>query len=205
MSHSEMRTASKHPGCTINRIELHQTHAELEHAHITYTCTHQSTVAEKPGFSSSPYLIRHHIPVSERLLVSDSPPSSSSSGSSVPSHYHNNCTYSIFTLLCCFHNNNGREHYPEWFSQWRWLLFGWLYYWGQWSWQPLCACFGFMHAFMHSQLHTLMHSYVCLSEGQSLHDSVCDCDIHLFLIKENVANWSTMFRVDIYPQFVMQI
>lgn len=108
-----MRTASKHPGCTINRIELHQTHAELEHAHITYTCTHQSTVAEKPGFSSSPYLIRHHIPVSERLLVSDSPPSSSSSGSSVPSHYHNNCTYSMFMLLCCFHNNNGREHYPN--------------------------------------------------------------------------------------------
>lgn len=33
-------------------------------------------------------------------------------------------------------------------------------------------------------------------EDQSLHDSVRDCDIHLFLIKETVANWSTMFRAD---------
>lgn len=40
-----------------------------------------------------------------------------------------------------------------------------------------------MHALMHSQLHTLMHSHGCLSEGQSLHDSVRDYDIHLFLIK----------------------
>lgn len=38
-----------------------------------YTRAHQSTVAEKPGFSPSPFLIPHHIPVSERLLVSDSP------------------------------------------------------------------------------------------------------------------------------------
>lgn len=44
-----------------------------------------------------------------------------------------------------------------------------------------------MHAFMHSQLHTLMHSHVCVSEGQSFRGSVRDCDIHLFLIKENVA------------------
>lgn len=133
------------------------------------------------------------------------PPSSSSSGSSQPSRYRNNCTSSIFMLLCCFHDNKGREHYPEWFSQWRWRLFGWLCYWGQWSWQPLCAFFGFMHvcggaggvhALMHLQLHTLMHSHVCPSEDQSLHDSVRDCDIHLFLIKETVANWSTMFRAD---------
>lgn len=57
---------------------------------------------------------------------------------------------------------------------------------------------GGMHALMHSQLHTLMHSHVCPSEGQSLHDSVQDCDIHLFLIKENDANRSTMFRDDYF-------
>lgn len=72
------------------------------------------------------------------------PPSSFSSASSGRSRCRS-CTYSDSTPLRCFHDNSGREHYPEGFSQWWWLLFGWLYYWGQWSWQPLCACFGFMH------------------------------------------------------------
>lgn len=36
-------------------------------------------------------------------------------------------------LFCCFHDNRGREYSQEGLSQWRWLLFGWLYYWGQWN------------------------------------------------------------------------
>ena len=49
---SQMRTASKRPGCTINRIELHQTHTELKHARICRMHIH--TVLE-----ISPYTHTH--------------------------------------------------------------------------------------------------------------------------------------------------
>lgn len=100
-------------------IELSCTEHTLSlstHASAVCTCTlcawymrtHQSTVAEKPGFSSSPYLIRHHI--CRWKTPRQWFPSSSSS--SVPSPCCNNSTYSIFTLLCGFHDNSGREHQP---------------------------------------------------------------------------------------------
>lgn len=135
--------------------------------------------------------------------------SSSSSGSSGPSRYCNNCTYSIFTLLCCFHDNNGREHYPEWFSQWWWLLFGWLYYWGQWSWQPLCACFGFMHVCgrncrgivsvcMHSCIHSCTPSctakFACLRAR--VYMAVDEIVIFIYFWYRKMLLFEAVFRVD---------
>lgn len=163
-----------------------------------YTRTHQSTVVEKPGFSSSLCLIRHHICVSERLLVIDSPlralhqaprcilviaiialiPSLRCSAVSMATMAENitqndSANGGGRCLGGCIIGVSGAG------SLCVHALVLCMYVGGN------CEC---MHAFMHSQLHTRMHSHVSLSEGHSLHNSVRDCEIHLFLIRENVAS-----------------
>lgn len=158
---------------------------------ISHTHTHADCL-RKPGFSSSAFLIRHHTLLNERPLVSDSLlflVISLLSSLSLGGRKKKRITLFPFLslLFCCFHDNSGREYSPEGLSQWRWLLFGWLYYWGQWSYSSLRLCildvymcvrvrvgrWGALRVHVYACMRSCLHAFVHDNAWMNAAGSVC--------------------------------